>query len=141
MPKEALEKQTMAPEAKWINWLRSSSQLVAGIKITIAFLSYMGIGQFGKWLFETFYPFTRIMWGDLLSWLSLPDISNLEKDALTAMLFFLPLGISALFSAFNGRYSDDVSNEHFRSDRRTAVIFGVIFFFLICGGLVRGAVG
>ena len=135
--KENIEKQ-------WINWLRSGSQLFAGIKITMAFLSYLSIGQIGKWLFETFYPFTRLLWSDFLEWLNLPEISILEKDALTAALFFIPLGISSIFSHFTNRELENISDQDLSSDRRTAILFASIFIFLICGGLfvnVKNSVG
>ena len=75
------------------------------------------------------------LWGDFLHWLKLPDISNLEKDALTALLFFLPLGISSLISAaFSNR--DGIETTDGRSaDRLSAIVFGMLFFLIICGGL------
>lgn len=123
-------------QAKWINLFRSSSQLFAGIKIAAAFLSYLSIGQIGKWLFEVFYPFTRIMWSDFLLWLQLPDITDIEKDALTALLFFLPLGLSAVVSRYMGTDEENISRDDLASDRRTAIFFGAIFFFLICAGIL-----
>lgn len=120
----------------WVDWLRSGSQLVAGLKITAAFLSYVGLGQIGRWLFEKFYPFTRLLWHDFFSWLQLPDISNLEKDALTAVLFFMPLAISSIISAYY-REKVETDDQKLRSDRITAMLFGVLFFVLICGALVR----
>jgi hypothetical protein len=106
----------------------------------MAFLSYVGIGQLGKWLIEKFYPWTRLLWGDLLAWLKLPNISNLEKDALTALLFFMPLAISAMLSAVWAREGSDATHQQRRSDVLTAMFFGGVFFFLICGSLVSGLV-
>lgn len=129
------------PTSNWINWLRSGSQLIAGMKITAAFLSYLSVGQIGKWLFEVFYPFTRLLWSDFLSWLDFPDISDIEKDALTAALFFLPLGVSAVFSHLFRNEKDELSKSDLQSDRRTAIICGFVFFFIICGGLLSSVAG
>lgn len=125
---------------RWVDWLRSGSQIVAGLKITAAFLSYVGIGQIGKWLFEKFYPFTRLMWGDLFSWLKFPEISDLEKDALTALLFFIPLAVSSIVSSLVIEVDTPPKNEEWRSDTLMAIFFGSIFFLLICGALVMGLV-
>ena len=121
---------------KWLDLFRSASQLLAGLKLTAAFMTFFGIGTIGQWLITTFYPFTRLLWGDFLHWLKLPDISNLEKDALTALLFFLPLGISNLISAaFSNR--DGIETTDGRSaDRLSAIVFGMLFFLIICGGLI-----
>jgi hypothetical protein len=121
--------------AKWLDLFRSASQLLAGLKLTAAAMTFFGIGTVGQWLITTFYPFTRLMWRDFLYWLKLPDISNLEKDALTALLFFLPLGISSAISAMLRRDPAD-TGDGLRTDRTTAIIFGMVFFLVICGGLV-----
>ena len=120
---------------KWLDLFRSASQLLAGLKLTAAFMTFFGIGTIGQWLISTFYPFTRLLWSDLLSWLKLPDISNLEKDALTALLFFLPLGVSSAISALFKQDEVD-SQDALRADRTTAIIFGTLFFLIVCGGLI-----
>lgn len=122
--------------AKWLDLFRSASQLLAGLKLTAAFMTFFGIGTLGQWLITTFYPFTRLLWGDFLSWLRLPDISNLEKDALTALLFFLPLGVSSVISVIFKRDEDAATDDELIADRKTAIIFGLLFFIIICGGLI-----
>jgi len=121
--------------SKWLDLFRSASQLLAGLKLTAAFMTFFGIGTIGQWLITTFYPFTRLLWGDLFLWLKLPDISSLEKDALTALLFFLPLGLSSLISAAFGN-RDDGEIDGRGADRLTAIVFGLLFFLIICGGLI-----
>jgi len=121
---------------RWLNLFRSASQILAGAKVTAAFITFLGFGQISRWLSDVFYPFTRILWGDLFLWLNLPDISAIEKDALTALLFFVPLAVSSLLSK---RISDE-SAELTERDRRTdwiiAILFAMLFFVLICGSLL-----
>lgn len=124
----------------WINWTRAGAQFLAGAKLTAAVLSYLGIGQIGKWLFETFYPFTRLMWGDIFLWLNIPNVSDIEKDALTAVLFFLPLGVSSTIRGIRAESADSTSKDDIRSDRFLAIIFGVTFVLVICWGLLANLV-
>lgn len=124
----------------WINWTRAGAQFLAGAKLTAAVLSYLGIGQIGKWLFETFYPFTRLMWGDLFLWLNIPNVSDIEKDALTAVLFFLPLGVSSTIRGVRSRSEDNISRSDIRSDRFLAIIFGMIFVLVICWSLLANLI-
>ena len=111
--------------------LRHLSPVLAGFKVAIIVVSYFGIGSIASWIIERWYPFTRWLWDSFLSYLQLPVLSTMEKDALTAVVFFLPIGTVALMTWILGRRE----SETFRTQTISAVL-GLLFVYAICGNLI-----
>lgn len=127
--------------AKFANWFRTGSALLAGLKISGAFMTWVSTGVVAEWFIERFYPYTRLLWGDLFDWVGWPDLSDVQKDALTALVFFLPLGFSSLWTLMRGK----TDNEYYQSrdyqvDRRVGLAFGLAFFLIMCGGVMANIV-
>ena len=119
------------------SWFRTGSILLAGIKISGAAMTWLSTGIVARWFVDKFYPFTRLLWGDLFSWLSLPQLSDIQKDALTALVFFLPLGISSVWAAISGRLEREYyETKDFKSDRLIGLLFGFTFFLVLCAGIL-----
>lgn len=72
--------------------------VMAGFEVSLKIISFFGIGSIASWVLDSWVPFTRYIWDLLFAWLTLPEIPDLEKDALTTAFFFLPMGLWALFS-------------------------------------------
>lgn len=70
--------------------------LAAGFQVATIVLSFFGLGAVASWLIRHWFPFTRWVWGQVLEYVHLPEITDAEKDALTTLVFFLPLGLYAL---------------------------------------------
>lgn len=120
--------------------LKELSPILAGFKLAIIVISYFGVGSLAKWCIEHWYPFTRKMWDALAFSLSFPEFSIPVKDSLTALIFFLPLGITAVHQIF---YPSNESTSN--SYRAFAGLLGVVFFFIVTkdviGEIVSGING
>ena len=111
---------------------RAFSPILAGFKLAIILVGYIGVGSIAKWIVEQWYPFTRWMWDNIFVYLDLPKLSQIEKDSLTALLFFLPLGASCIWSL--RRTTDDQRNP---SLQIISGALGTIFFIVLCWDVVR----
>lgn len=111
--------------------LRSISQefssILAGFKLALIVISYFGLGSVAKWFISHWYPFTRWVWDVLCNYFTLPIFPDVVKDSLTALVFFLPLGITA-FIEFSRRDINQNKNTH----RFFGAFFGLFFVVLIC---------
>lgn len=107
--------------------LHELSSILAGFKLALIVISYFGFGSFAKWIIDHWYPFTRWVWDYLCSLLYLPPLQDVVKDSLTALVFFLPLGLTALAQS---RKSIDLSEPP--TLRVLGTIFGIFFVALIC---------
>lgn len=68
-------------------------EVTASASIYVALGELFALGEFSRWLINLFRPLTRKFWEVLVSHLPLDIVLTLkEKDALTALLLFLPLG-------------------------------------------------
>lgn len=106
--------------------LHELSPILAGFKLAVILLSFFGVGSVAKWVISYWYPFTRWIWDEICQFISIPELPVVVKDSLTALVFFLPLGVTALFRLRGG--NDDSRTIH----RYFGVLFGVLFLFLIC---------
>ena len=72
--------------------------IFAGFQLAAAVISYVGVGAFASWVLSVWFPFTRNMWQLLIETISLPfSLTDIEKDSLTTLLFFLPVALSGFF--------------------------------------------
>jgi len=115
-----------------IEIVRDLSSILAGFNLAVIVIKFIGVGSLARWVIEKWYPTTRWLWNNVFSYLDLPQISDIEKDALTAMVFFLPLGIIAIIYRIR-RIDKGVTN-------RTKVIslsLGALFIYLMCKNLIN----
>ncbi len=100
--------------------------LLAGFKIALIVVASFGFGSVAQWCIEQWYPFTRWVWDKLCMLITIPPFPDVIKDSLTALVFFIPLGIAVLIQIFSKSKNHDVSH------RALGACFGIIFLFLIC---------
>ncbi len=105
--------------------------VLAGFQIAVSIVSFFGIGAFASWVIEHWFPFTRWVWTEIISYIDFPDISDPEKDALTAIAFFIPMAVSALLNRLNNHNSDSPDKGKLLRVRIAALVIGVIFMYLV----------
>ncbi|MEO1724426.1 MAG: hypothetical protein AAFR84_18755 [Pseudomonadota bacterium] len=110
--------------------------LGVGFKLAIIVSGYIGAGSFAKWVIDIWYPFTRRLWGDLAKFLSLPELYNYEKDALTALVFFVPFGVAAALAPSLQHQREQIT--FYRREQLLAFGLGTLFFYLVCRDLISG---
>jgi len=115
---------TIAREAKLV--VRELSPILAGFKLAAIVISYIGFGSVAKWFVEYWYPFTRKLWDWITASLSIPEFTVPVKDSLTALLFFLPLGLTAIYQCLYP--PERISSNTYRA---FAGILGILFFYLV----------
>ncbi len=113
---------------------RAFAYLAAGVKLAFILGTAIGVGSFAKWVIEQWYPFTRWLWDNILLYLDLPKLNQIEKDSLTALVFFLPLGISSLISS--SKTPDDQNSVTIQF---ISGALGAIFFIILCWDVVMFA--
>ena len=101
------------------------SPILAGFKLALIVIGWFGLGSVASWVIERWYPFTRWVWDQMTEFFLWPTLPIVVKDSLTALVFFLPLGIGAIFQA---RHKDE---SRFRQ-RLLGTFFGCFFLVLIC---------
>lgn len=106
--------------------LTELSPILAGFKLAVIIIGYFGLGSVAKWIISYWYPFTRWIWDQVSITLFLPEFPIIVKDSLTALMFFLPLGIVAVLHHLKGT-NTGTSNHRF-----WGAVFGFIFLFVIC---------
>ncbi|MEM0921909.1 MAG: hypothetical protein AAGF44_07930 [Pseudomonadota bacterium] len=104
--------------------------IAAGFNVGSYILGFFGAGALARWLIEHWFPFTRWAWGQLLQILSLPEITESEKDALTTLVFFAPLGLWALLF---GRSSAGRAHGRLHGGllQAAGVITGILFLSVV----------
>ena len=102
------------------------SPILAGFKLGVIVIGYLGLGSVAKWVISYWYPFTRLLWDSVAHFLSLPIFPVIVKDSLTALVFFLPLGMTAIWQKLSGK--TDSNDSH----RIMGAVFGLLFLFIIC---------
>ena len=112
--------------------LRDLSSILAGFKLAIIVISYFGVGSLAKWVIEEWYPFTRWLWDNIFTYFSFPEISDIEKDGLTVMAFFLPLGITSLI--YRIRKIDEDTSPNIRI---ISASLGVLFVYIMCENIIQ----
>ncbi len=113
------------------NVLREMSAILAGFKLAVILIGYFGAGSLAKWIIEQWYPFTRWLWENVFAYLRLPEITDVEKDALTAIAFFLPLGIAASVARLLGRREETAP-----ATRVASASLGIVFVYAICSNVI-----
>jgi hypothetical protein len=110
--------------------LAELSPILAGFKLAVIVIGYFGLGSVAKWIISYWYPFTRWVWDEVAILLSFPEFPIIVKDSLTALIFFLPLGITAVLQRIRGE------NNNTARDRFWGGLFGFLFLFLICKDVI-----
>lgn len=106
---------------------RELSPILAGFKLAVIVIGYFGFGSLAKWIIQFWYPFTRWVWDQITFNLSLPNLPNTVKDSLTAFVFFLPLGVTALLNLKNG------NAELTSAPKRSFALFlGLLLLVIVC---------
>ena len=111
---------------------RDVSPVLAGFKLAAILLGYFGIGSIAKWIIEQWYPFTRWIWDNVFSYFNFPRILDVEKDSLTAMVFFLPLGITAVVSRL--RRQQELANVQTKA---ISASLAILFVYAICANIIK----
>lgn len=106
---------------------RELSPILAGFKLAVIVISYIGIGSVAKWILFYWYPFTRWVWAQATLSLGLPELPIPVKDSLTALIFFLPLGTIALANRI--RPQPDSSSGIYRA---LSLLLGLAFLYFVC---------
>lgn len=106
--------------------LRELSALLAGFKLALILIGWFGFGSVAKWVLEQWYPFTRWVWDAFAIALSFPELPIAVKDSLTALVFFLPLGITAFFWP-SGSTTSTASNRI----RIIAIVLGLVLLLVV----------
>ncbi|MEL7151763.1 MAG: hypothetical protein AAGK71_13580 [Pseudomonadota bacterium] len=107
--------------------LKELSSILAGFKLALIVISYFGLGSVAKWVISHWYPFTRWIWDRFCVFFSLPTFPDVLKDSLTALVFFLPLGIVAIYEFFS---DSDPKPSSFH--RWAGLVFGFAILYIIC---------
>lgn len=114
--------------------LTELSPIVAGFKLAVIVIGYFGLGSVAKWIISYWYPFTRWVWDQVAIQLSFPEFPLIVKDSLTALVFFMPLGIIAIIQMIRGEERNE--EKH----RISSALFGFLFLFLICKDVISSIV-
>lgn len=124
------------PPAKWVRvgliiipeTLKFLGPILAGFQAAAAFVGYIGLGEFARWVLDHWLPFTRWLWTWVLTNINLPDVplNDSEKDALTTFVFFVPMLIWALLSS-----KDESQQSKFDGFRIPAMISALIFILIL----------
>ncbi len=118
---------------KSINWVQEIGPILAGFQLATAFVGFFGIGAFASWVLVRWRPFTHWVWDNFFGWLQLPAITEPEKDALTAVVFFLPMAFWSLIRRFYFEAEDIVTLFTVLA----ATIASLGFVFLVGGSLIQ----
>ncbi|MDB2439528.1 hypothetical protein N9W89_12510 [Hellea sp.] len=114
------------------NFLKELAPMLAGFNLAAAFVGFFGIGAFASWVLESWRPFTHWIWDSFFKWLQWPALSDLEKDALTAVLFFLPMGVWSIVR----RYRKGKDGPFSVITISVATIAAASFLYLVAGTLI-----
>lgn len=109
--------------------LSELSPILAGFKLAVIIISWFGFGSVASWIVGHWYPFTRWVWDQVAIMISLPTFPDVVKDSLTALVFFLPLGVSALFKR-------DSSIQSSALHRFLGAMFGIGILLVICKDVI-----
>lgn len=103
--------------------------VAAGFNVATYVLGFVGAGALSNWVIERWFPFTRWVWSQVLQLITLPDISNADKDALTTVVFFLPLGIWAIiFGRSQSKYYRGRNENYMRA---AGALTGAVFLLIV----------
>ena len=105
--------------------------VLAGFQVAVSIVSFFGIGAFASWVIERWLPFTRWVWTEVISLIKFPDISDPEKDALTAVAFFIPMAVSALLNGKTFINIGIIDKAKSLRVRIFTLFVGVIFLYLV----------
>jgi hypothetical protein len=118
-----------------INFLSELGPFSAGFQVAISIIGFFGIGGIAKWITENWFPFTRWAWENLFNFFNLPALTAPEKDALTSLAFFLPMGIASLAVAFSKSERAAVSASMVQ--RAIAALVGVFVLYVMSGSILE----
>ena len=109
--------------------------LFAGLQTFIEVVRLAGdglnIGQLASWLVSNWTMLTREFWDRILGYF--PDIELIaaEKDALTAILFFLPLAISSLHVSISNKNDTTPSSKTNYYIKVVGLLVAIIVLFIV----------
>ncbi len=106
-------------------------EVTASASIYVALGELFALGEFSRWLINIFRPLTRKLWEVLVSYLPLDIVLTIkEKDALTALLLFSPLGsVGIYYLLFSAKRNE--KNIVNKGDITVFATFFAWLFFLI----------
>lgn len=110
---------------KLIKIIQDLAPILAGFQITATLVGSIGLGAIANWILVHWIPFTRFVWTKILEYINFPDIAPEEKDALTAVAFFLPMAISAIWAIQHTENNKKIHVKLF------ATVVGFAFFIII----------
>lgn len=104
--------------------------VAAGFNVATYILSFLGAGALARWIIDHWFPFTRWVWENLFLIIELPNVTDSEKDALTTLVFFMPLGLWALFF---GHTKKSLRSDHEFSWalKLAGVATGIVFLSIV----------
>ena len=73
-------------------------QSLVSIRIAASIASWISLGKFGKFLIDHWTEYTHRFWETIVEFLNLPELKEVDKDALTTLVIVAPLGIICLKS-------------------------------------------
>lgn len=107
-------------------------EVTASASIYVALGELFALGEFSRWLINIFRPLSRKLWEVLVSYLPLDIVLTIkEKDALTALLLFSPLGFVGIYHCLFNRNRSDMLFHKNLSIIFFAMIFAVLFFVIL----------
>ena len=121
-------------------FLKEAGPIFAGFQIAVTLIGSIGIGAFASWITTYWFPFTRWAWGGLFDWINLPQVSAAEKDALTTLMFFLPMAATSFLFKNSNHQSEDVAELNPSLQRAMAFGIGVIILYIMAGSVFSEAI-
>ena len=107
-------------------------EVTASASIYVALGELFALGEFSRWLINIFRPLSRKLWEVLVSYLPLDIILSVkEKDALTALLLFSPLGFVGIYHFFFNRNRNDMLFQNNLNIIPFGMIFASVFFIIL----------
>lgn len=125
--------------------LRAFGPMTAGLHVFAQITLIVELGIIGNWVRDYWLPATRLFWQKVFESLSFIDIdlTDPEKDSLTAVAFFLPLAISSVVLRFSASEltEDDEKPKKITiySMRFAASICAVLILFFVSRQIVSDA--
>lgn len=86
--------------------------ILASFHVATYIVGFFSVGAVARWIIEQWFPFTRWVWTELhailATYVEIPELNIIEKDALTTAVFFAPLGLYAFTTSsshpLDGKY-------------------------------------
>jgi predicted membrane protein len=121
-------------------FLKEAGPIFAGFQIAVTLIGSIGFGAFASWITTYWFPFTRWAWGGLFDWINFPQVSAAEKDALTTLMFFLPMAATSFLFKNSNHQSEDIGELNPSLQRAMAFGIGIIILYIMAGSVFSEAI-